>query len=105
MSTGYRPITTIHMSDLFDGRLECFNIREVKSESPSERGRCLTDGFNYLRVYAKEDGSVWGFERYGPNNPGFILDWIGAVFDTEIFSEYEPQFWGFNSQEEMDAAF
>jgi hypothetical protein len=42
--------------------------------------------------------------RYGINNPTKILQAIAEAFDTDIFSEHEPQFWGFHTQEEWDAA-
>jgi hypothetical protein len=32
-----------------------------------------------------------------------ILQAICEAFDADIFSEYEPQFWGFDTQEEWDA--
>ena len=42
--------------------------------------------------------------RYLPNGaPGKILAAVSEAFDTDIFSEYEPQFWGFETQEEWDA--
>ena len=38
------------------------------------------------------------------NNPVFILSAVCQAFDTHIFSEYEPKFWGFDTQEEWDEA-
>jgi hypothetical protein len=39
-----------------------------------------------------------------PNGaPGGILKAISEVFDTEIYSEHEPQFWGFDTEEEWEA--
>jgi hypothetical protein len=35
--------------------------------------------------------------------PGYILTAISDGFDVDIVSEYEPQFWGFDTQEEWDA--
>ena len=40
----------------------------------------------------------------GGNAPGQILGAIAKAFDTDISSEYEPQFWGFDTQEEWDRA-
>jgi hypothetical protein len=52
-----------------------------------------------------EDGLVTRMTRYAPNGaPGKILRAIAEEFDTEIFSEYEPQYWGFATVEEWDAA-
>jgi hypothetical protein len=38
------------------------------------------------------------------NAPQRILRAIGDKFDVDIVSEYEPQYWGFGTQEEWDAA-
>jgi hypothetical protein len=42
--------------------------------------------------------------RYGANCPNHILGAIADEFDTEVFSEHEPQFWGFETQAQWDAA-
>jgi hypothetical protein len=105
MSTDFRPLTSIRMAELFDGRLERVGVWEhhPKSElAPNQK--ILTDGSNYLHVYSKEKGLVSSFSRYMPNgNPGYILTAISDEFDVDIVSEYEPQFWGFDTQEEWDA--
>ena len=50
------------------------------------------------------NGFVGCLTRYAPNGaPGKILNALANVFDTDIVSEYEPQFWGFDTQEEWDA--
>jgi hypothetical protein len=41
--------------------------------------------------------------RYGLNAPQRILGAIADEFDVDIVSEYEPQFWGYETQEEWDA--
>src|SRR5262245_9316500 len=39
-----------------------------------------------------------------PNgDPGYILTAISDEFDVGIVSEYEPQYWGFDTQEEWEA--
>ena len=107
MSTDYRPLKEIAACDLFDGRLEEFGVRvHVKQdeETGGEEVRMLTDGCNYLWVYSDDDGFVF-FTRYMPNgNPGKILNAIAEIFDADIVSEYEPQYWGFETEEEWDAA-
>ena len=93
------------MADLFDSRMERFDIREEQSKDSSPESRLLTDGVNFVWVYGKE-GIVDGFRRYFPKgNPAFIFECICKVFDTNIVSEYEPEYWGCESQEEMDAMF
>jgi hypothetical protein len=55
-------------------------------------------------VYIDDDGLVALLSRYGANAPQKILNAVAEVFDTDIVSEYEPEFWGFDTQEEWDAA-
>ena len=105
MSTAYCLSERVGASTLFDGRLENFGVREhVKPDETSKNRRCLTDGRNYLWVYIDDAGLVSSISRYGGNAPGKILNSIAQAFDTDIFSEYQPQFWGFDTQEEWDAA-
>ena len=104
MSTDYRLTKHILACDLLDRRLEQFGVREYFSDNTTERARLLTDGRNYLWVYINDDGFVEHFTRYMPNGaPSRILSAIAEAFDAEIVSEYEPQFWGFDTQEEWDA--
>jgi hypothetical protein len=101
MSTDYKPIEAILMAELFDGRLASHGITEVIVEGEkSPTRRCLTDGRNVLWVYGDE--TVDGISRYGRNATGKILGAIEYIFDVDIFSEYAPQYWGFESQEEWD---
>jgi hypothetical protein len=104
MSIGFCPVKKILACDLFDGRLEEFNVREDIRRQTTEHERCLTDGCNYLWVFIGDDGFVSNFHRWMPNgDPEKILKAIAEVFDTNIVSEYEPQYWGFETQEEWDA--
>ena len=104
MSTDYRPLTDIVAADVFDGRLEIFGIHEHLNENTTETRRVLTDGRNYLWVFVT-NGLAKGFTRNaGSGNPDKILNAIAKAFDVGIVSEYEPQFWGFNTKEEWNAA-
>jgi hypothetical protein len=103
MSTDYAPFNKIRARDLFDGRLDKFGVREQLSADTTETSKCLTDGRNYLWVYINDAGFVGSITRYGGNAPRKILNAIAQAFDTDIFSEYEPQYWGFDTQEEWDA--
>ena len=42
--------------------------------------------------------------RYGQNAVGKILRAVAETFDTGIYTEHEPQFWGFANKEEWDLA-
>jgi hypothetical protein len=106
MSTDFLTVKKIAVRDLFDGRLKEFGVREhVKPDETSKTRRCLTDGRNYVWVYVDDEGSVAMISRYGlANAPQKILRAIAEAFDTDIVSEYQPQFWGFDTQEEWDTA-
>ena len=106
MSTDYITLKKITVEEFFDGRLEVFGVREhIKPDETTEERRCLTDGRNYLWVYINDDGQVSSLTRYFPGGaPGKILNAIAEAFDTDIVSEYQPQFWGFDTQAEWEAA-
>jgi hypothetical protein len=103
MSTGYRPLKDVAARDLFDGRLVEFGVREHVLKHKSDKERVLTDGRNYLAVSIDDNGLVGCITRRGLHAPDKILDAVAQAFDTDIVSEYEPQFWGFSTQKEWDA--
>jgi hypothetical protein len=104
MSTDYALLRKVSARDLFDGRLETFGVREEIVSSTTERQRFLTDGRNHMWAYIDDDGLVACITRYASGGaPGKILNAIAEAFDTDIVSEHEPQFWGFDTQEEWDA--
>jgi hypothetical protein len=103
MSTYYRPLEKISACCLFDGRFEKSDIREHRNDSTTETERCLTDGRNYLWVSIDDAGFVYRFRRYGENLPGKMLNAVANAFDTDIASEYEPRYWGFDTEEELIA--
>ena len=103
MSTDYRLAEKVTFEKLFDGRLELFGVHDACAKDTTPTRRCLTDGNNYLWVYGDE--AVEGMTRFGlMNAPGKILSAIEKAFSTDIFSEYEPQFWGFETEEEWHIA-
>jgi hypothetical protein len=101
VSTDYRPLRDISANDLFDGRLEEFGIFE---HTIPEGCRALTDGRNHVWVYIEEDGRVAVITRYGGNDPDKILNAIQRSFSTYMASEYEPEYWGFTTEEEWNAS-
>ncbi len=104
MSTVFRTEKEITFEELFDGRLESFGVKEevVEGDTAADM-RCLIDGPNYVWVFGDEKvGSITG---YGPaNNPNKILSAIAEAFETDIFNEHQPQYWGFETYEEWDKA-
>jgi hypothetical protein len=102
MSTDHRTLKKVSAQKLFDGRLEEYGVREhINPDTTTNNWRCLTDGNNYVWVSIRDDGFVGTITRFRPGGaPGKILKAIAEAFDTDIVSEYEPQFWGFDTQEE-----
>src|SRR5690348_12483698 len=104
MSTDYCLLNPILACNLLDGRLEKYGVREYFNDHTTEKDRLLTDGRNYLWLYVDDAGFVAHLTRYMPNGvPSKILSAIAEACETEIASEYEPQFWGFDTEEEWDA--
>jgi hypothetical protein len=104
MSTHYTIVPPISASELFDGRLEKFGVREHVNEETTKNHRCLIEGNNYLWLDVEDDGNITSFTRYTPNgNPSRIFNAITETLDFEIFSEHEPQYWGFETEEEWHA--
>jgi hypothetical protein len=104
MSLDLKLSKKVSARDLFDGRLEKYGVREHVHRHTTEGYRCLIDGRNALWVEMDDDGFVGWLTVYGMNEPSKILVAIAEEFETEIFSENEPQYWGCNTQEELDAA-
>jgi hypothetical protein len=105
MSTDYRPLKPIRARDLFNGMLSRLRVKEhIKPDETTERKRGLTDGRNYVWVFIDEKGLVSGFTCYGHNVPTKIFTAVGRTFGTYIASEYEHQYWGFDTEEEWRAA-
>jgi hypothetical protein len=104
MSTDFRSLTPIRFADLFDGRLDDTGVYEHQptKEQFSER-KCLTDGRDFLWAYHEDDGAA-SFTCYRLHAPQRILRAIAEKFDVDIVSEHEPEYWGFETIEEWDAA-
>lgn len=99
MSTNYWPNGTISMSELFDGRMERFNIREHLNSEVTECQRCLTDGSNFVWVLRDDAGNVDVVTRYCLNAVSTILSAIGQVFATAFISEDDEEGRTFDSNE------
>jgi hypothetical protein len=104
MSTDFRTEKKIRIADLFDGRLLELGVQEHRPSRDAD-GRCLTDGQNFLWASHDDMGAVVIFTRYASyGNPTYILETIAEVFQTRIYSEHEPQYWGFETEAELSAA-
>jgi hypothetical protein len=94
------------MSDVFSGRLEKHGIHEhISQMHTTDTCRCLTDGQSGLWVFADEDGLVTTMSRAGLGDLAeAIVAKIMREFDVKIVNSQFPQYHGFETQEEMDAA-
>jgi hypothetical protein len=99
MSTSYWPNGPISINELFDGRMERFNIREHQHSEATEDCRCLTDGRNFVWVYRDDAGNAHAVTRYGLNAVSTILSAIGQVFATAFISEDDEEGRAFDSDE------
>jgi hypothetical protein len=103
MSTDYITTKEIHVSELLDGRLKRFGIHElIVPDTTSECERCLTDGNSNLWMHLANEGSLWYLTWDAASGaPDDILGAIADLFETKIYSEYQYQYWGFETPEEM----
>jgi hypothetical protein len=115
MSTDFALRRIVSASELFDGRLSRFGLEECTTESNAKtdrqitidpvptRRRYITDGQNIVCVYISETGLVGGFSWCENNDPRNILAAVAKACDTDFVSEYAPEYWGFSTEEELDA--
>src|SRR5262249_11039207 len=104
MSTYFVLSKKVSARDLFDGRLKKFGIEEHVTPETCEAERCLTDGNNYLWVFITNDGFVARIlQGCGTDGASKLGSEIAKRFNTEFYSEHEPQYWGFNTEEEWRA--
>jgi len=102
MSTDYRPLSPIRITDLVDGRLKNVRVDECHNGEHGPLEKFLTDGKNYLSVYFNAEGLVTSFTRYAPtSDPQPMLSEIAETFDVEIVSEEQPRYWGLETEEQL----
>jgi hypothetical protein len=92
MFTDFRLTKVLSFDDIFDGRLERFGVHDISVEGATSEFHCLTDGNNVLWV--EVDDEIYFLLGFGMFNAAEnILTAIGEVFDVEIFSEHQHQYW------------
>jgi hypothetical protein len=107
MSMQFMSLKKIRLADLIDGRLKAHGVYEnMEADGITKNRRCLTDGSNYLYADGDEDGFVTTFMLYRGrwDSVGHILWAISETLSIQIVSQYAPEFWGFATQDEWDAA-
>ena len=98
-----KPIASIRMDELFDGRLEVHGIREVLVPARTKFDyRCLRDDSSFIWVvgYPHVEWIEYGRRMLNYH----IFKCILTEFDTDCYGEYDPELFGYGSREEMIAA-
>ena len=104
MSTDFKTQKKITISDLFGDRLKKYGINgELGMSVPGLQCGHLTDGRNYLSVMSSGSGRPLLSRTAGCGDANYILGCIAEEFKTEIYSEHQPQYWGFDTEAEWDA--
>jgi hypothetical protein len=106
MGNEYRTEKKILASELFDGRLKNFGIHEHDRGHSDRNYRCLSDGEKRLGVPINEAGYITGFASEWNGDwsaPEKILSAVSDAFQTKIFRYGEPEYHGFESEEEKAA--
>jgi hypothetical protein len=103
MSTDYRPLNDISYDYLFDGRLEKYDVREELRSDTTTECRYLFGRDGVLIAFRENDGNRSSFSRpsFGPM-PWSVFDAIAAEFQSELVSEHDHRYWGFNTADEWD---
>jgi hypothetical protein len=102
MSNEYKTQKIITLPELVSDRLKKYGISaRLDADSPNNTHGYLNDGINSVWVLPAGRGVM--LTRYGSNDPNHILNSISQEFETEIYDEEEPQFWGYDTEEEMIA--
>lgn len=104
MSTSYKPLKDISFDKVFDGRLHPYDVREEIRADTSDSTRYLAGRDGVLAVFPDQSGASSTFVRpsFG-NMPWSIFDALAAEFDTELVSEHDHPYWGFETAEEWEA--
>jgi hypothetical protein len=98
MSTDYRLKKKVRLADLIDGRLEKSGVWEqLVPGSTKDDAKCLSDGNVHLWAYADRYGFVESLTRYGRSDNDSIVEAIERTFGTKIFSEFELEYWGYDT--------
>jgi hypothetical protein len=102
MSTSYRSIPAIPFVQLFDGRLEKYDVHETIRSDSTEQRRYLVGRDGALEAYREQDGnSSFTRESFTPV-PWAAFDALIEQFDVELVSEHDHRYWGFATQKDWD---
>jgi hypothetical protein len=103
MSTAYKPLFNIRFENIFDARLDKYEVREQIRTDTSDSTRYLAGPDGVLAVFSEQNGASSSFVRpsFEPM-PWSTFDALNREFDTEFVSEHDHRFWGFDTAKEWD---
>ncbi|NRP27351.1 hypothetical protein XMD420_000954 [Marinobacterium sp. xm-d-420] len=103
MSTSYCAVIKLPIEQVFDKRLWRHGIIEFFEEEITTLDRCLTNGIDYIWIHLNkinETSCAFQVDRIPTD---FELQLI-ELLEANVYSEHEPQFWGFETMEEWHSA-
>ena len=88
---------------LSDDSLGASGITEHQSPYVDNKvERCLVEGENRLWAEITPKGNVMFLECGVGHDPSKILEKLSELSGSKIVSEFEPEYWGLETQEELD---
>jgi hypothetical protein len=100
MSTDYRPIPPIPFTELFDGRLDKYGVREKAHADSTLRKRYLLGSDGVLEAYQNDDGTSSFSRRSFTPVPWTVIDALTEEFKIELVSEHDHRYWGFANEKD-----
>jgi hypothetical protein len=103
MKISFRSDPPFPSSLLSDGSLGASGITEHQSPYVDNKvERCLVEGENRLWAEITPAGNVMFLECGVGHDPSKILDKLRELSGSDIVSEFEAEYWGLETQEELD---
>ena len=103
MKLSFRSEPPFPSTLLSDDSLGASGITEHQSPYVDNKvERCLVEGENRLWAEITPAGNVMFLECIVGHDPSKILDKLRELSGSEIVSEIEPEYWGLQTQEELD---
>jgi hypothetical protein len=96
MSTDYRPISAIRFTELFDGRLDKYGVREKACADSTLKNKYLQG--SVLEAYQNDDGTSSFSRRSFTPVPWTVIDALTKEFETELVNEHDHRYWGFANE-------
>jgi hypothetical protein len=99
-----KPIQTLLVPDLFDGRLQRYGVYELLDAKSAATSRSLFDGRNKVRIEGGAGSQVTQIAIWGSNIASNIFEAIREACGVKIVTEHDPEYWGFKTDQEWRTA-